>query len=284
MNASKALRVIGAAGAVSMLSLWYLGMARGESATPPVPARTGVVTFVQGDAFHRESQKPWEPLELDENVRTGEAVETRPRSRAELRLDAGKLIRIDENSLVHVAKLFDASQRKQEVELKIERGQLWSQVASLGGQEEFRIRSPLASAAVRGTVFNVAVAENQATRVDVFSGVVDIYNPLAATPYRPGQRIEAPREVPGPREVTVQEWYYIVRQLQRAYIEPDHQQIRVEDISEDEAATEWQRWNEARDRGENVEGFEDQPSGGEVPVETPNTDGRNSEERGDSPQ
>ena len=222
----------------------------------PGDARNGRVTYLEGQAQHRGGEAAkWDPLANKENVSSGETVQTKRKARAEIELEAAKVVRLDENTIVDLVKLFEEEKHKETVSMNVDQGQVWAQVASLGEDQAFQINSPLAAASVRGTVFNFAVAQNQATRVDVFRGSVEVWNPFPAAPptasgggFAAPHEVRGPHEVAGPREVSVEEWYYIVRAMQRIQINPGQSQFEVQDIRADEKQGSWRRWNEQRDR------------------------------------
>lgn len=227
-----------------------------EGAKDETLPKKGVVTYVSGAAQHKAKEaaaEAWDALELKDDVTSGETVQTKRQTRAEIELDAGKLIRLDENTIVDLVKLFEEEDKKSTVTLDVAQGQVWSQIASLGGDEAFKINSPLAGASVRGTVFNFAVGQGNRTSVDVFKGAVEVYNPFPAKKLVPGQgygerrEVAGPQEVQGPKEVTLQEWYYIVRSMQRISISPGQSTFEVEDIKADDEADAWRKWNEERD-------------------------------------
>ena len=243
-----------------------LGITRPSAGAKGEMPKRGVVTYVSGAAQHREkAATAWDALELKDDVTSGETVQTKRQTRAEIELDAGKLIRLDENTIVDLVKLFEEENKKNTVTLDVAQGQVWSQIASLGGDEAFKINSPLAGASVRGTVFNFAVGSGNRTSVDVFRGAVEVYNPFPTKKLEPGKgygerrEVQGPQEVQGPKEVTLQEWYYIVRSMQRISIAPGQSTFEVEDIQMDEAGDEWRKWNEERDSAREKA----QPDGGE---------------------
>lgn len=236
------------------VTVLVLGVTRpSEGAKDDSPQR-GVVTYVSGEAQHRpQKDANWDALELKDDVTSGETVQTKRKTRAEIELDAGKLIRLDENTIVDLVKLFQEEDKKKTVTLDVAQGQVWSQIASLGGDEAFKINSPLAGASVRGTVFNFAVEKSKRTTVDVFRGAVEVYNPFPTKKYEPGKgygerrEVQGPQQVQGPKEVSLQEWYYIVREMQRISIAPGQSTFEVEDIKTDDSDDEWRQWNEERD-------------------------------------
>jgi hypothetical protein len=93
-------------------------------------------------------------------------------------------------------------------------GSLWTHVKKLVGGSKYEVKTERAVAGVRGTIFRIdadtlikAAKGRHATVVRVTEGVVRV-NPSAAiaktmkTQAKPGER----KEVPGPKEITPDEW------------------------------------------------------------------------------
>jgi ferric-dicitrate binding protein FerR (iron transport regulator) len=83
------------------------------------------------------------------------------------------------------------------------------------------MKSPTAVAAVRGTTFSLSTEKDSTTHVAVYNGKVDVgpdaddrdsSKSTASAPAGPGERFEVsgPEEVPGPYEVSLDEWRMIV--------------------------------------------------------------------------
>ena len=98
-------------------------------------------------------------------------------------------------------------------------------MGKLGENTELKVESPIAGASIQGTTFRVEVAIDKSTQLNVYEGVVEIYNPMQKAT-GPITKIEAPREVKspvilkGPKEVSLDEWTYIVKDMQRFTITP----------------------------------------------------------------
>ncbi|MEW6774706.1 MAG: FecR family protein [Bdellovibrionota bacterium] len=256
-NLFKRSLVFTGSAAVLLSASDWAGRAANLARAAESTGKKGLVTYVEGQAQHRAGEKSWDPLQTNEGVESGETVQTKRKTRAEIELDPAKVVRLDENTIVDLVKLFEEEQQKKAVTLEVDQGQVWSQLASLGGDESFKISSPLAAASVRGTVFNFGVGSSgKSTQVDVFSGSVEVYNPFPTQKYTPGmpggfqapRQVQGPQQVAGPKEVSLEEWYYIVREMQRIRITQGQTQFDVQDIPADEKAGSWRKWNEERDR------------------------------------
>jgi hypothetical protein len=219
------------------------------------PTKAGVVTYVKGMAQKKATNsRDWERARENTQLASGDKVKTLEKTRAEIKLEAGKVIRLDENTTVDMVKLVEESQGRVETDIKMEQGNLWARVSKLGENMEFKVESPTAGASIRGTTFRVGVAIDGTTQLNVYEGAVEVYNPMQKVK-GPITRIEAPREVAkpgyveGPKEVTLEEWTYIVKSMQRFTITPAGVR-KVEDFKRGDAdeQSEWVRWNMERDR------------------------------------
>src|SRR3989304_7119448 len=214
------------------------------------PSGAGTITYVKGTAQKKGTKgEDWERAKENTTLTSGDKVKTLEKTRAEIRLEAGKVIRLDENTTVDLVKLVEESQNKVGTDIKIEQGNLWAKVGKLGENTELKVESPIAGASIRGTTFRVEVAVDKSTQLNVYEGVVEVYNPMQ-TAKGPITRIEAPREVKkpgyieGPKEVSLDEWTYIVKDMQRFTITPAGIK-KVEEFKKDdtEEQSEWVRWN-----------------------------------------
>jgi|SRR3990172_2330910 len=219
------------------------------------PSNAGVITYVKGVAQKKGTAgEEWERAKENTQLITGDKVKTLEKTRAEIRLEAGKVIRLDENTTVDLVKLVEESQGKVEMDIKMEQGNLWAKVGKLGEKTEFKVESPIAGASIRGTTFRVEVALDGSTQLNVYEGAVEVYNPMQRA-NGPVTRIESPREVAkpgyveGPKEVTLDEWSYIVRNMQRFTITPAGvkkvESFKKNDIDEQ---SDWVKWNMDRDK------------------------------------
>ena len=219
------------------------------------PTDAGTITYVKGTAQKKGIKgEDWQGAKENTQLTSGDKVKTLEKTRAEIRLEAGKVIRLDENTTVDLIKLIEESQNKVETDIKIEQGNLWAKVGKLGENTELKVESPIAGASIRGTTFRVEVAVDKSTQLNVYEGVVEVYNPMQ-TAKGPITRIEAPREVKkpgyieGPKEVSLDEWSYIVKDMQRFTMTAGGIK-KVEAFKKDDQAeqSDWVKWNMEMDK------------------------------------
>lgn len=218
-------------------------------------AATGTITYVKGVAQKKGTNgADWEKAKENTPLIQGDKVKTLEKTRAEIKLEAGKVIRLDENTTVDLVKLFEESRNRVDTDIKIEQGNLWAKVSKLGENAELKVESPIAGASIRGTTFRVGVALDSSTQLNVYEGAVEVYNPMQKAK-GPITRIEAPREVAkpgyveGPKEVSLGEWTYIVKDMQRFTItQAGIKKIEAFKKDEKDEQSDWVKWNMERDK------------------------------------
>lgn len=220
-----------------------------------IPTGAGTITYVKGTAQKKGIKgEDWQGAKENTQLASGDKVKTLEKTRAEIRLEAGKVIRLDENTTVDLVKLIEESQNKVETDIKIEQGNLWAKVGKLGEGSELKVESPIAGASIRGTTFRVEVAVDKSTQLNVYEGVVEVYNPMQRAK-GPITRIEAPREVKkpgyieGPKEVSLDEWTYIVKDMQRFTMTAGGiKKVEAFKKGDQDEQSDWVKWNMEMDK------------------------------------
>lgn len=225
-----------------------------------VRAYKGVMTFLQGEVqVKKAGDAGWSSARANMILSAGDQVKVLARSRAELILDNQSVLRLAEKTVLTIQKLEeDAATRKETARMELSLGRLWTRAAKLfNPASRYDVNTPMAIAGVHGTVYQVSVAPDKTTNVQVFQGAVDVYNPFpqgrgpaAGQAGRAGlpQEVSGPREVPGPTAVSREEWTRIlVGQRQQVSIsELGASRPQPLDVNK-ERQDEWVRWNEERD-------------------------------------
>lgn len=212
------------------------------------------ITFYTGDVRTQPPKKDdWKKAIFQQPLANGEKVKTEDQSRAEIGFSDGSIIRIDGNSSLDIV---DAKKDKsgQQVEAKVWSGKVWANVNKMSKKSKFELESPTAVAAVRGTVYRMAVLPDRTTKIAVYSGAVAVkphpdffMEQKAKAGGRPGE-IEGPTQIAGPTEVTLEQWIQIVKIHQEITINPDGTYGIVQFNPQLDAQDDWVRWNQERDR------------------------------------
>jgi hypothetical protein len=167
--------------------------------------KIGQVSFVEGTASLVKENKE-KALKVGAPIRAGDHLRTGADTQLEIRYANGSVIRIGEKSEVKL---------QGDETPEVLKGRLWSNIQKVAKGGTFQVKTPVATAAVRGTIFNVEVdsvknaagdSAKASAHVALYEGKVDV------GVEKPGQGAGetggwgAVSEVSGPKEVSMQEW------------------------------------------------------------------------------
>ena len=137
--------------------------------------RIAAVSAVQGIVKIRPlGDNAFLPLGARAHVRAGDLLQTGDGGRVTLNWVDGSRVRVGPRSTLEVMRCQINKANDAETYLfKLDVGDIWVRVLrGLTGQSKFEIRTPTATAGVRGTVFSVSVKPDGATSVAVYRGKV----------------------------------------------------------------------------------------------------------------
>jgi hypothetical protein len=158
----------------------------------------------------KKGAEKWREARVNMPLNIGDAVYAREESFAEIVYSSGALLRMDEDSKIIIE---DATENSVKTSTTV--GNVWANMRKLvSSKKEFELSSPTATAAIRGTVFQMEAKADSSTDISVFQGKVavgpgkGVQQPATG----PGDVVEVPgpEEVPGPYEVTLDQWRMIV--------------------------------------------------------------------------
>ena len=188
-------------------------------------------------------------------VRNGDKIETKKQSRCEITYNDGSVIRVDEQSIYTVEKA-EFEKEKKEVDSKLSIGKLWANIKKLvSSKDSWRLKSPAAVVAVRGTVYRMNAGADSSTQVLVYEGNVAVgpatqpggQRGMGVVPGKP-QQVQGPVQVQGPRQVTMGEWLEIVKAQQQIVVRPDGTFAKSDFNLEEDEKLDWVAWNKERDK------------------------------------
>jgi hypothetical protein len=227
----------------------------------PQPALTqepkdnkGLVTFVEGAVKKQKlQQEDWATVMKNSEVAGGDRVRTFRASRAELELARLDRIRMAPKTVIDILKLYEETKEQViESQIDLQSGDLWANVSKKPANMKFSIGTPVAVAAITGTVFRMRVGDDSSAMLKVYNGEVVMTNApesqVTPTVIKPTQ-VPGPHEVPGPREVSLEEWAIIVKSMQQIKIDKKGQVVDQGNFTQDDQdeQTEWVHWNLSRD-------------------------------------
>jgi hypothetical protein len=242
------MRLLSPAVAVAALVAAAALAARAAPTAPRVPS-AGTITFLDGEASRLAGGRSAR-LEKGAAIFQGDVIETARRTRVELTLADRSVLRLGPLSRVELdAAAFGKGADDRRVSARLRVGNVWAHVTrALGGEARFEVKTENAVAGVRGTTFRVDASKDKSCVVKVYAGSVAV----AAGPLpRPqhgaaGAAGGARQQVPGPSEVTREQWERIVTSMMQVKVAADGSAAEPETFALAEA-DEWETWNRERD-------------------------------------
>jgi hypothetical protein len=122
---------------------------------------SGQVKYLKGDKM------AWEAASIDMELNNGDKVKTEVESHAKIIFYSGHSAFLDENSEMKINQTDD-----NKTSLDLFKGKLRSKVKSLSKGQNYKVETPQAVCAVRGTDFDVSIINN-ITEVKVYEGIVE---------------------------------------------------------------------------------------------------------------
>ena len=208
--------------------------------------RTAQISSLEGRAQRTRASGARSELRVGVPVDQGDTIETREGSRLEIRFSDGSVLRLGPSSRLQLAEAhFGGSAARRKLNARLFFGRLWAKVTSvIQGDQKFQIETENAVAGVRGTTFRVDANADKSVLVRVYDGSVAVGKGASAA-VQPG---EEGREVPGPQEVTREEWEKLVGKQMQIFVAadgtPGEPQPFSRDADKDDA---FARWNQQRD-------------------------------------
>jgi hypothetical protein len=221
-------------------------------------AKKGLFTVVEGSVKKKQVQDPdWIRAQVQTNVLGGDRVRTLLQSRAEMKLSQLDVIRLAPQTTIDIVKLYEETREKKiATQIKVKDGDIWGKVKSVDANSSFDVSSDFAGAAITGTVFRVHHdSAAQQTQLKVYTGEVKISNvpekmeTMTPQTIKPS-RIQGPVQVPGPTQISLEEWVYLVRSYQQITIGANSQIKSVSTFkkTDRDENSDWVKWNLQLDR------------------------------------
>ncbi|MFC1825126.1 FecR domain-containing protein [Thermodesulfobacteriota bacterium] len=136
----------------------------------------GVVTFLKGHvSLYIRSFGKWKQLSIDDRISQGSRLRTGDESAIEITFEDGVSLFLRSNTSLEVASAQKKSTLHRLYRLFLDIGRSISNVKQITGQApRFKIYTPSATAAARGTNFRVAVDSKADTRCEVLEGKIEV--------------------------------------------------------------------------------------------------------------
>ena len=208
--------------------------------------KTAQVSALDGRAQRWRSSGARSELRLGMAVGQGDTIETEEKARLEIRFSDNSVLRLGGKAKLELAKAhFAGGAARRRLSARLFFGKLWAKVTSvLQGEQKFEVETENAVAGVRGTTFRVDANEDKSVLVRVYDGSVAVGKGAAQPTTAGGER----REVPGPQEVTREQWEKLVGSQMQIFVAADGTPGEPEPFpaggDQDDA---FARWNQQRD-------------------------------------
>ncbi|MGM0493586.1 MAG: FecR family protein, partial [Armatimonadota bacterium] len=160
--------------------------------------RIASVSGVAGEVLVKSAtDNDFRPIGDADHVLAGYIVRTGADGDVTLNWVDGSRIRLAPETSIRVRKASLNTNTKETTSLfDLDTGRIWVRVLSaIGGKTKFEVRTPTATAGVRGTVFSVAVDGSGHTSVAVYEGEVEVDAESGTASVAPGQMASVEGEV-----------------------------------------------------------------------------------------
>ena len=245
-----------------LFSLTFIGAI---SLIQPAKTEFGKITLPLGMVeVQSKGGNDWTRAKVRQPVFAGDMVRTKLKARAEITLNGGGKLRISENSELELTTA-NVKPMAKDFNANLNKGNVWvAAKAAFGETKNVAVRTPTAVAAIRGTKYRAKAGSNE-SEVLVYEGKVDINTPDNLSNLRkqnlqnqlqgsgspkfslgPVQTIQAPTQVAGPYEVTLEEWITLVEGMQ-INLRSDGKYSMFEFDKEADSKDPWVMWNLEQD-------------------------------------
>ena len=216
-----------------------------------VDATQGVVTYVEGKAqLTKQGSKTPELLSSNVVVYPGDIIKTGDDGRVELIINRESVVRMKENTELTIETFRDLKKNEGKTSLNFSLGSVWSKLKKFKDKiSRFELELPTAIAGVHGTIYQTTVNNDKSAEVKVYDGEVSVSGKKQKKNINKTglHEISAPQQVPGPHEVSMEEWTRIVRAMQSVKINKDGVPSDPSTFQKSPDDS-WVTWNEERDK------------------------------------
>ena len=145
-------------------------------AKPPVPFSATLIDFEGEVLIQKAGESLWLPVEKDMPLEQGDHIKTGSQGFAEILVDDGSQIRLEENSEITLSELSADTQTKSiTASVYLWFGRMLSNISRFAhSRSRFEVQTPTVVAGVRGTDFAIEVVDTKQTDVGVFDGEVTV--------------------------------------------------------------------------------------------------------------
>ena len=198
-------------------------------------------------------------------VKENDVIKTLAKSRCEITLVGGGKLRIGENSELEITEA-NVKPMEKNFSATLKKGDIWvAAKAAFGEKKNVAVRTPTAVAAIRGTKYRAKAGEDESS-VLVYDGKVDVnaaknvvearkqqmrqgFQPPGGAPkfkLGPVTEVQAPTQVAGPYEVSLEDWISLVEGMQ-INVRKDGKYSMFKFDQDTDAGLDFVKWNKEQD-------------------------------------
>ena len=200
------------------------------------------------------------------SVHENDIIKTLAKSRCEISLIGGGKLRIGQNSELEIT-MANVKPMEKNFEATLKKGDVWvAAKAAFGEKKNVAVRTPTAVAAIRGTKYRAKAGEDESS-VLVYDGKVDVNaakNVIDARKQQmrqggppqgggapkfklgPVTEVQAPTQVAGPYEVSLEDWISLVEGMQ-INVRKDGKYSMFKFDQDAAAGLDFVKWNKEQD-------------------------------------
>jgi len=244
---------------ISLFTILLLATAFGQKEFGKITLPLGRVQVQKGGNGDFKKAMPRMP------IHEKDVIKTLAKSRCEITLVGGGKVRIGENAELEIT---EASVKPMEKNFgaTLKKGDIWvAAKAAFGEKKSVAVRTPTAVAAIRGTKYRAKAGDDESS-VLVYEGKVDVnaaknvtearkqqmrqgFQPPGAAPkfkIGPVTEIQAPTQVAGPYEVSLEDWVSLVEGMQ-INVRKDGKYSMFKFDQDVDAGLDFVKWNKEQD-------------------------------------
>lgn len=158
---------------LSLFAILLACMAPTNSQAISDPAVAEIVNLKGIGQYRPENSQQWNPASVNQGLHPGHYVRTGDLSRMALLFVDQTQLSLNQNSQLQIKQVQDP-QKKLDTTVRLNRGRSWTQSKQISNR--LTMETPSATAAIRGTDWEMDVDENGKSTLTVLSGVVEFYN------------------------------------------------------------------------------------------------------------
>lgn len=198
-------------------------------------------------------------------IKEKDVIKTLAKSRCEITLVGGGKLRIGENSELEITEA-NVKPMEKNFGATLKKGDVWvAAKAAFGEKKNVAVRTPTAVAAIRGTKYRAKSGQEESS-VLVYEGKVDVnaaknvtearsqqmkqgFQPQGGAPkfkLGPVTEIQAPTQVAGPYEVSLEDWVSLVEGMQ-INVRKDGKYSMFKFDQDTDAGLDFVKWNKEQD-------------------------------------